>query len=90
MNPLTNLPQILIWELGRTTGMFLAWVQGAQLSGSTVLAKIYFPCKIDQERVNGGRNKLGQRWVPKLLYYILAKGPVKKNFEKQFRTFSNT
>ena len=71
--------------------MFLAWVQGAKLSGSTVIAKIYFPCKIDQERVNGGRSKLGQRWVPKLLclYYILAKGPVKKIFEKQFRTFSN-
>ena len=23
--PWTDLPQILIWELGKTTGMFLAW-----------------------------------------------------------------
>ena len=89
MNPLTNLPQILIWELGRTTGMFLAWVQGAQFSGSTVLAKIYLPCKIDQERVNSGRNKHGQHWVSKLLclYYIVAKGPVKKILKNNFELF---
>jgi len=26
-----NLPQILIWELGKTTGLFLAWFKNAKL-----------------------------------------------------------
>ena len=34
-NPWTDLPQILIWELGKPTGMFLAWFVDFKLSGFT-------------------------------------------------------
>jgi len=30
---MTHLPQILIVELGRTTGMFLAWFRHSKFSG---------------------------------------------------------
>ena len=30
-NPWTDLPEILIWELGRTTGMFLALFKDSKL-----------------------------------------------------------
>ena len=52
MNPLTDLPQILIGELGRTTGMFLAcWefkFSGSILKGKTAKIVIY-----DQALVTG-------------------------------------
>ena len=31
MNPLTDLPQILIRELGRTTGVFLVWFKNSDI-----------------------------------------------------------
>ena len=33
--PLTDLTQILIGQLGRTTGVYLAWFKNSKLSGST-------------------------------------------------------
>ena len=36
MNSFTDLPQILIGQLGMTTGMFLAWFKDSKLSESTV------------------------------------------------------
>ena len=35
LNPLTNLPQILIGKLGRSTGMILAWFKNSKMSGLT-------------------------------------------------------
>ena len=47
MNPLTEFPQILIGELGRTTrGNILSLVL-AKLSGLILIAKIKFSGKID-------------------------------------------
>ena len=40
MNPRTDLPQIIIRELGRTSGMFLAWFKSSKLSGLTFIAKV--------------------------------------------------
>ena len=49
---MTDLPQILIGELGRTMGMFLAWVwMGRLLKGNIAKVVIY-----DQARVIGGNN----------------------------------
>ena len=36
---LTNMSQILIGELGRTTGMLLVWFLNFKLSGSTFIGK---------------------------------------------------
>ena len=36
MNPLTDLAQILIEELGKTSVMFLAWFKNSKLSGLTL------------------------------------------------------
>ena len=44
----------MIGELGRTTGMLLAWFRESKLIVSTLIAKILFPGKIDQVGVNGG------------------------------------
>ena len=38
-NPLTDLTQILIGELGRPTAMFLAWFLDSKMSGSTLIRK---------------------------------------------------
>ena len=48
--------------------MFLALFKLSKLSGSTLMAKIQFPGKIVQVRVNGGSNfqESGQCWAPKL------------------------
>ena len=62
MNPLTDLPlQILIEELGRTTGMFLVWFSDSKMSN------------LHQARVNGGINNEypWERWVPELVYIVL-------------------
>ena len=46
-NPLTDLPQIWIVELGRTPGMFLAWFKIVKLSGLTIIyRKISFQTKL--------------------------------------------
>ena len=46
MEPLkTNLPKILIVELGRTTEMFLAWFNSFKLNGSTCIGTVLFPVK---------------------------------------------
>ena len=39
MSPLTDLPQILIGELLRTTGMFLSWFKKSMLIGLTFVGK---------------------------------------------------
>ena len=41
----TNLPQIFIGKLGRTTGMFLAWFKGDAFSRLTFTRKIWCPVK---------------------------------------------
>ena len=67
---MTDLPQILIGDLRRITGMFLAWFLDSKLSGSTfTIAKIVIK---HQARLNGGSNyeHPGQRWVPKLVVNI--------------------
>ena len=46
MNPLTDLPQILIRELGRTTGVFLVWFKNSDMSKLTFLDKVKFPGKV--------------------------------------------
>ena len=46
MNPLTNLHQlILIGELGRITGMFLAWFKNSKTRGLSFIQIVYFPDK---------------------------------------------
>ena len=39
-NPLTDLPQTLIWKLGGTADRFLAWFENSKLSGSTFMGLI--------------------------------------------------
>ena len=70
-NPWTELPQILIREIGRTTGMFFVWFWDSKLSGSTLIAKIFFTGKIVQFRINGGSNydHPMQSWVSRLVIY---------------------
>ena len=46
MNPWTNWSQILIGEIGRTTGMFLCWFKTFKLSRSTFLKKNLFEDKV--------------------------------------------
>ena len=46
VTPEPILPQILIGEHGRPTRMVLAWFRDFNLSGSTLIAKVYFPGKI--------------------------------------------
>ena len=41
MNPLIDLPQVLIGKLGRTTGMFLVCLHNSQLGGLTFVAKFF-------------------------------------------------
>ena len=67
---MTDLLNILIWELGRTTVMFLAWFWDSELSGPRLLAKIVI---CDQARVSCGSNYVypGQRWVLKLVLDII-------------------
>jgi len=50
MNSFTGLPKNFIGELERITGMFFIWFLEFKLSGSTLIAKKYFPDKIDQVR----------------------------------------
>ena len=38
--PWTDLPQIVIRELGRATGMFLDWFVDSKLSGTEEIAKM--------------------------------------------------
>ena len=53
MEPLkTNLPKILIVELGRTTEMFLAWFNSFKLNGSTCIGIVLFPVKAGFLRLN--------------------------------------
>ena len=47
MNPLTDLPQILIRELGRPTGMFLARFKNSKFSGFTLIEKVWFTGKAE-------------------------------------------
>ena len=42
---MTDLPQILIGELNRTTGMFLAWYKISKLNISTIIKKTLFQGK---------------------------------------------
>ena len=54
MIPWTDLPQIFIRELGRATGMFLAWFSDSKFNGSTFVSNVSYLGKIDQVRVNAG------------------------------------
>ena len=47
MNPLTDLPHILIWEYVRTKKMFLAWIKSSQLGTLTFTRKLGFQTKLD-------------------------------------------
>ena len=44
------------WGTRKSTRMFLTWFWDSKLSGSTFIAKIWFPGKIVQVRVNGESN----------------------------------
>ena len=46
MNPLTDLPQIMIWERGRTTGTFLARFISFKFRRSTFVEQISFQAKL--------------------------------------------
>ena len=54
MNPRTDLPQILLGELEKTTGMFLTWFSDSKLSTSTFIKKISKIVIEDQARIYGG------------------------------------
>ena len=69
MNPQTDLPQILILELGRTTEKFLLLFLILSWVGPPIQRKIVEILIYDQERVNGGSNYEypGQRRVLNLV-----------------------
>ena len=68
MNPLVDLPQILTGELGRSTGMFLAWFWDSNAK---------FSSKLRHTQLNSENFPAINKWLRNsvLLIFCLARNP---------------